>query len=264
MNYYNENNPYAAGWLRNLVSAKLIPPGHVDDRSILDVRPTDLRGFIQCHFFAGIAGWPLALQLAGFPHDERIWSASCPCQPFSHAGNRKGFDDERHLWPGFFHLVEIECPPIVVGEQVASKDARGWIDLVFDDLETVGYACGAVVFPIASVGLPAKRDRLYWMACADSARRPRPLQPVNLHDTTGGADSNEHAPACSLGAPFRDGEFFADAGADGKIRAMPRNVSSVFNGFSRRMEFVRAYGNAINPVQATRFIEAAIECLPEG
>jgi DNA (cytosine-5)-methyltransferase 1 len=52
--YYNENDPYAAAWLRNLMAAGEIPAGDVDERSIKDVQPDDLNGYIQCHFFAGI------------------------------------------------------------------------------------------------------------------------------------------------------------------------------------------------------------------
>lgn len=60
--YYNEFDPDAAAWLRSLIRRGLIPAGDVDERSIEDVCPTDLRGYTQCHFFAGIGGWPLALR----------------------------------------------------------------------------------------------------------------------------------------------------------------------------------------------------------
>lgn len=55
--YYNEIDPYAAQWLRNLIAAGQIAPGDVDERSIEDVRPDDIRGYTQCHFFAGIGVW---------------------------------------------------------------------------------------------------------------------------------------------------------------------------------------------------------------
>lgn len=86
MNYYNENDPKAAAWLRELVKRELIPAGKVDERSITEVKSEDLEGYIQCHFFAGIGGWSLALQLAGWPSDREVWTGSCPCQPFSQAG----------------------------------------------------------------------------------------------------------------------------------------------------------------------------------
>ena len=53
--YYNENDPRAAAWLRELIKDGLIPKGEVDERSIADVEPGDLAGYTQCHFFAGNA-----------------------------------------------------------------------------------------------------------------------------------------------------------------------------------------------------------------
>jgi DNA (cytosine-5)-methyltransferase 1 len=141
--FYNERDPYAAAWLRNLISAGHIAPGIVDERDIRDILPTDLDGFTQCHFFAGIGVWSHAIRAAGWADDRPIWTGSCPCQPFSNAGQRAGVDDERHLWPAFFHLIEERRPPIVVGEQVASKDGLGWLDLVSADLEATHYAFGA-------------------------------------------------------------------------------------------------------------------------
>ena len=167
MNYYNEHDRNAAAWLRELIADGLIPDGVVDERSIVDVRPSDLAGFTQCHWFAGIGGWPLALQLAGWPADRPVWTGSCPCQPFSTAGKQKGQADERHLWPHFARLIR-ECrPPVVFGEQVASAVGHGWLDGVCSDLEAAGYACGAVVLGAHSVGAPHIRQRLYWVADAE-------------------------------------------------------------------------------------------------
>ena len=168
--YYNEIDPYAAQWLRNLITAGHIAPGFVDERSIEDVTPHDLAGYTQCHFFAGIGVWSHALRQAGWPDDKSIWTGSCPCQPFSSAGKGGGFDDERHLWPAFHHLIEQCRPATVIGEQVASKDAEVWIDLVQADMEAVGYAFGAVPFPSAGIGAPHIRDRLYWVGNSDNTR----------------------------------------------------------------------------------------------
>lgn len=168
--YYNEFNPDAAEWLRNLIAAGLIPAGDVDTRSIEDVVPNELRGYTQCHFFAGIGGQPLALRLAGWPDSRPVWTGSCPCQPFSAAGARSGFDDQRHLWPAWFHLIK-ECrPAIVFGEQVADAVRHGWIDLVQSDLEGQGYAVGHHVLGAHSVGAPHIRQRLWFVAHAPSER----------------------------------------------------------------------------------------------
>ncbi|MEH3580957.1 DNA cytosine methyltransferase [Enterobacter cloacae] len=162
--YYNEIDPFAAQWLRNLIAGGHIAPGEVDERSIEDVTPDDLRGFTQCHFFAGIGVWSHSLRLAGWPDDKPVWTGSCPCQPFSAAGKGDGFADERHLWPHFFHLISERIPQHVFGEQVASGNANTWFDLVQADLEVVGYAFGLVPFTSAGIGAPHIRERAYWVA----------------------------------------------------------------------------------------------------
>jgi DNA (cytosine-5)-methyltransferase 1 len=165
--YYNEIDPFAAQWLRNLIAGGHIAPGEVDERSIEDVTPDDLRGFTQCHFFAGIGVWSHSLRLAGWPDDKPVWTGSCPCQPFSAAGKGDGFADERHLWPHFFHLISERRPQHVFGEQVASGNANTWFDLVQADLEGMGYAFGLVPFTSAGIGAPHIRERAYWVASSE-------------------------------------------------------------------------------------------------
>jgi len=164
VNYYNDFDKKACAWLRELIKAGEIPDGIVDDRSITDVTANDLRGFTQCHFFAGIGGWSLALQLAGWPEYKPVWTGSCPCQPFSVAGKGDGKSDERHLWPAFARLIA-ECrPPVVFGEQVESAIKHGWIDDLQADMEREDYAVGFAVLGAHSVGAPHIRQRLYWVA----------------------------------------------------------------------------------------------------
>ena len=171
--YYNEIDPFAARWLRSLISAGHIPHGDVDERSIEDVSPNELTAYTQHHFFAGIGGWAYALRLAGWPDERPVLTGSCPCQPYSSAGKGAGFDDERHLWPAMFWLIQQQRPPIVFGEQVASKTALEWWDLVANDLERENYATAAADLPAASVGAPHLRSRLFWLANANSSGRSR-------------------------------------------------------------------------------------------
>jgi DNA (cytosine-5)-methyltransferase 1 len=175
MTYYNEIDPFAAAWLRELINAHLIPDGHVDERSIVDVRADDLRGFRQCHFFAGIGGWAYALRLAGWPEDREVWTVSCPCQPFSSAGAQAGGDDPRDLWPAWCQLIR-ECRPVVVfGEQVEAAIGHGWLDRVCDDLEAEGYAVGACGLPGPCVGAYDIRQRLWFVAESNSGDELRAL-----------------------------------------------------------------------------------------
>ncbi|WP_276153179.1 MULTISPECIES: DNA cytosine methyltransferase [unclassified Sulfitobacter] len=160
--YYNEVEPYAAQTLRNLIAAGEIPAGDVDERDIRDVKPSNLDGYTQCHFFAGVGIWAMALRAAGWRDDQPIWTGSCPCQPLSAAGKGLGFDDERHLWPDWYWLIEQCRPQAILGEQVASNDGLKWADLVQADLEAADYAFGPVDTCAAGFGGYHIRQRLYF------------------------------------------------------------------------------------------------------
>lgn len=175
--YYNENDPCAACVLRELIAEGQIAPGHVDDRSIKDVTADDLRGFTQVHWFAGMGGWSFAVRRAGWPDSRPLWSASCPCQPFSAAGKGAGTDDPRHLWPDLFRIIRDARargfgPRAIVGEQVSGAPGYGWFDGVRADLATEGYACGVRDIPACAVDAPHQRNRLYWVGLGDSVRQP--------------------------------------------------------------------------------------------
>jgi DNA (cytosine-5)-methyltransferase 1 len=223
--YYNEIDPYAAQWLRNLIEAGHIAPGDVDERSILDVKPDDLRGYTQCHFFAGIGGWSYALRLAGWPDDRPVWTGSCPCQPFSSAarGRNEQGKSKEHLWPYWELLISELTPGVIFGEQVA--DAGTWLDNVCDDLEELGYTFGATVLPACSLGFDHARPRIYFVGHSD--RDGQSSQPVNE-----------------------------------QVAWMPRHFSDpdplVYpHGIPNRMAELRAFGNAIVPQVAAEFIKAS-------
>ena len=197
MHYYNENDPQSAAWLRELINKGHLPPGYVDERSIEDVEAEDLETYTQCHFFAGIGGWAYALRLAGWPEDRPVWTGSPPCQPFSSAGRRGGYDDSRHLAPKWLDLVK-ECrPPVLFGEQVASAATNSkhpWLDDLQDHLEAENYATGAVVLPACSVGSPHLRQRLWIVAervdHSDQEQRPQLSHGERERSEQGLADSS--------------------------------------------------------------------------
>jgi len=166
--YYNEIDEFCVAWLKNLILIGAIADGDVDNRDIRDVSSLDLVGYTQHHFFAGIGGWSRALRLAGWPDDRPVCTGSCPCQPFSAAGKGLGFADERHLWPSWFWLIEQCGFATIFGEQVASPAGRQWLDLVAIDCEGLSYAFAAANLPAASVKAPHLRERLWWLADANS------------------------------------------------------------------------------------------------
>ena len=166
MIYHNDNEKSCVRWLHHLMNEKFIPEGIIDGRSITEIKPDEIKNFTQCHFFAGIGGWSEALRLAGWDSDKPIWTASCPCQPFSVAGARRSERDERHLWPVLFDLIRECLPSVIVGEQVASNLGRDWLSAVFADLETLGYRVAGADLCSASIGAVHIRQRLYWVAYA--------------------------------------------------------------------------------------------------
>lgn len=238
---YNEIDPFAAQWLRNLIAAGHIAPGEVDERSIEDVTPDDLRGFTQCHFFAGIGVWSHSLRLAGWPDDRPVWTGSCPCQPFSAAGKGDGFADERHLWPHFFHLISERRPQHVFGEQVAAGNANTWFDLVQADLEGMGYAFGLVPFTSAGIGAPHIRERAYWVANAYSVisdRRGNVRAPGWDEYSNGGddvrlADSNHdrQQPGQGTGCSCQCAEQGIDIGRGGENGGLGNSNVTRLEGF---------------------------------
>jgi DNA (cytosine-5)-methyltransferase 1 len=245
--YYNEIDPYAAQWIRNLIAAEHIAPGDVDERSIVDVQPEDLRGYDQCHFFAGIGGWSYSLRLAGWPDDRPIWTGSCPCQPFSVAGRGLGIEDERHLWPAFFTLISQCRPAIIFGEQIAGPDGYAWLDHVCSDLEGIDYATAAADLPAGAVGMPHKRHRLWWMGS----------DPYG--DRWEGRESSGQL--CQAG--FRDQEFARLVQGQIQLSLPAGRDRALSDGISNRVGKMRAYGNAIVPQVAAEFISAAVEAMNE-
>lgn len=243
--YYNEFDPYAAQWLRNLIAAGHIAPGDVDERSIADVKPDDLRPYRQCHFFAGIGGWSLGARMAGWPDDRPLWTGSCPCQPFSSAGKQKAQADERHLWPVFFGLIRSCRPDVVMGEQVAAAVGKDWLDGVHSDVESIDYACGAVTVPACAVNSPQRRDRLWFV--------------LSPH-----ADDRQHVtvrPQRDVG-DVEDGYWstyeVVETGDGRKFRNQP-GLSYVAHGVPGRVGRLRAYGNAIVPQVAAEVIGAYLD-----
>jgi DNA (cytosine-5)-methyltransferase 1 len=284
--YYNEIDLYCCQWLAELARAGLIPVGDIDSRSIREVTAGDLKGYAQHHFFAGLGGWCRALRLAGWPDDQPVWTGSCPCQPFSLAGKRKGFNDERDLWPVWANLIRKCCPPVVFGEQVAA--ATQWLSRVRSDMEAMGYALGAMPIQAAGAGACQYRDRFWFVA---SVLRPRLEGRESLPANTGaqlpavqrgGIFAVVRPPLDGWGQGWTESEFrsrgFTAAVAssqdgsiqfiecpDGKWRRLPPpRVRWLGNGIPARVAKLRALGNAIYPPVAAAWVRAYMDYVGVG
>ncbi len=248
--YYNENDPFAAAWLRELIKAGLIADGEVDDRDIRDVDAKDVKGFTQCHFFAGIGGWSYALRLAGWPDDRPVWTGSCPCQPYAVSqvahGGAKGRADARHLWPPFFRLIREREPDTIFGEQVRSAIGWGWWDEVSLDLEAEGYACAPIVLRADAHGAEHERKRLYWVAESSSQGRKRhqPIERISQSAPTPLAVDGDTLTRARHALAGHHGDLLP---CDGLSVVVERDA-------------LKGYGNAIVPAVAEAFIEAYLDC----
>jgi len=129
-----------------------------------------------------------------------ILTGGFPCQPYSSAGKRKGKEDERHLWPQMLRAIREIQPRWVVGENVLGL--VNWSGgLVFHevqaDLEAAGYEVWPYVLPAVSVNAPHRRDRVWFVAYAKSARnrqqqRTNSKQPNRQFTYNGNHGSTPH------------------------------------------------------------------------
>jgi len=90
-----------------------------------------------------------------------------PCQPFSHAGNRKGKNDERHLWPYVLTAIRAIRPRYAILENVSGHLTLGFAD-VLADLAEIGWSCEWGTYRASDVGAPHRRERIFIIAHADS------------------------------------------------------------------------------------------------
>ena len=265
--YYNEFDPKAAAWLRQLINNGDIAEGIVDERSVTDVQAIDLKSYTQHHFFAGIGVWSYALRNAGWSDDTPVCTASLPCQPFSVAGKNLGKKDERHLLAHFLELVR-ECGfNTIFGEQVEAAIRHGWLDDLQTTMEGEGYAVGHVVLGAHSINAAHQRQRLFWVANSISKRQKR-QRGKRQEGTT------KHRKASGLGSIKW---LYCK---DGKRRPIKSSIKPLVNGLARGVVYrggaidanatsyaratrLKGYGNAINADVAREFISAYMDVTHE-
>jgi len=206
---------------------------------------------------------------------KRIWTGSCPCQPFSTAGACRGFDDPRHLWPDWFWLIQQCRPELLFGEQVASGAAYRWLDLVQTNLEGTNYAAGAVDLAAGGFGSSHMRNRLYWVAYAKSFYKVRDARDTALLRTSepnskrGDRSVSRHNGSNVIqrgSSPYAAKEWKKNfdelQDSYGRLWPIERGSFPLVDGSAINVDAVRAYGNAIVAPVAVEFIKAALACRP--
>lgn len=201
-----------------------------------------------------------------------------PCQPFSHAGKRKGTRDDRHLWPEMRRVIQEFAPYFVVGENVRgllSIDGGMVFEQVCLDLETLGYEVQPFIIPACAVNAPHRRDRIWFVARntkhdgwngtedgesggtgsnCDTTRANEdgefagPLAPRNPLETGWSEDWPTVATRlCSLDDGVRSDVVRSDGSRDAEIKPRPKGW---------RNAALKAAGNAIVPQVAMQIMLA--------
>lgn len=234
----------------------------------------------------------------GSREDEKpfILTGGFPCQPFSHAGRRKGTADDRYLWPEMFRVIQLYQPTWVIAENV--RGLVTWndgmvLETVCTDLESEGYEVQPFIIPAVAVGAPHRRDRVWIVAYAESEQsvggRPDAVcgkergQDDELHAELTDADSvapntrrehgskgsgngvrpesQEHHQADSQRSSWqRDWrEVALTTCHDGMDDGLPRQMDGTTISAARhRKERLKACGNAIVPQVAEEIMRAMV------
>jgi DNA (cytosine-5)-methyltransferase 1 len=104
--------------------------------------------------------------------DCDILTAGYPCQPFSVAGKQRGAEDDRHIWPEIFRIIQAKRPTWIVCENVSGHISLG-LNRVLSDLEDkAGYAVQTFCVGAVSVNAPHRRQRIWIIAHTNSHGEP--------------------------------------------------------------------------------------------
>ena len=217
-----------------------------------------------------------------------------PCQPYSLAGERRGNEDDRALWPQMLRVISEARPAWVLGENVPGIITLA-LDGVLADLEAQGYACETLCIPACGVDARHRRERV-WVVANDGLRKPMELSGSVTERGMGTSDSGEDvAISCGTGREewdiaaisnrqgYRSGrcnEVVRDSASEGfpnwaggtmgqpyplteferpSGRKIERNFRGVANGVSRRVDRLKGLGNAIVPLVAAEIIRCMRE-----
>lgn len=147
-----------------------------------------------------------------------------PCQPFSHAGKRRGKEDDRYLWPEMLRVIKEFKPRWVVGENVAGIVNMA-LDQVCLDLEAQGYEVQPVIIPACAVNAPHRRDRVWIVALHTASHRFR--EGSTIADEKGHAEGSGSTRKLEgrLEGSHRDASDASESGLSGIIQGQFASLS---------------------------------------
>ena len=221
-------------------------------------------GGIETVGFCEIDPWPREILKKNFPnvpiHDDvktldpkhygriDLITGGYPCQPFSLAGQRKGAEDDRHLWPEVLRILKSAQPTWLLCENVYGHISMG-IDQVLSDLEAADYAGWAFVIPACAVGAGHRRDRVWVVA--------------NRKGINGGSECNHEGGIKHLESAWEPRR--GDLGERGEANhwSCEPGMGRVAHGIPPQVDRIKALGNAIVPQVAAEILRhmMRVHCL---
>jgi DNA (cytosine-5)-methyltransferase 1 len=175
-------------------------------------------------------------------------SGGFPCQPFSTAGNRKGENDDRYLWPEMLRVISEFKPTWVIGENVAGIISIA-LDQVLSDLENINYSTQAFVIPACSRNAFHKRNRVFIVANINSE-----LRETYDNETKVG---NKQIKA----VPEEWGKFFIESSGNNTFAFRKEDEPKLCgddDGVRNRLDEdrLKCLGNTVNPYQVYPILQA--------
>jgi len=187
-----------------------------------------------------------------------IVTGGFPCQPFSHAGNKKGINDDRYLWPEMLRVIQLTKPEWVIAENVygISTWSNGLVlEQVCADLEAEGYEVQPFIIPAIAVNAPHRRDRVWFIA-----RNPQHARPHESKDTKSHIKRTDHNPQ----RPHKSKQPERPNSIRPKLNEswntnwydFATRVCRVDDGLLNRMDRIKSLGNAIVPQVAIEIMKS--------
>ena len=216
--------------------------------------------------------------------DCDILTAGYPCQPFSLAGERRGTEDDRHIWPYILSIVKAKRPSWCVFENVYGHVSMG-LDEVLSDLEGEGYAARPFIVPACAADAPHRRDRIWIVARNVAHAKSLHSNGSGEHSQQGQRQEPKLGDSCSSdnvadtkstgleGRNIRRDQGptiprFGESGRTEQNLWLPEPaVGRVANGIPRRVDRLRGLGNAIVPqiaMQIGKTIKAVHDIPAQG